>query len=145
MSQTDKKYIRSSKNCFSSNCSYWQVESSFDAPPKIFRQKAKNICLNVRYWIEITLFSENIVFLKLFLWTRKMQFWQPLRRIVEKMGRRVFAQVPQMLKKHSYLKNMFFLKLFLRICGMQFSQPFGEIGEKRPNRYCSSSAKVKET
>ena len=34
MSQNDKKYIRSSKNCFSSNCSYGQVECSFDNSSK---------------------------------------------------------------------------------------------------------------
>ena len=34
ISQTDKKYIRSSKNCFSSNCSCGQVECSFDNPSK---------------------------------------------------------------------------------------------------------------
>ena len=43
MSQKDKKYIRSSKICFSSNCSYGQVECSFHNSSKSLSETGQKI------------------------------------------------------------------------------------------------------
>ena len=51
---------------------------------KFWRKKAKKFLLNVPNWKKVHTFFKKLFFLKLFLWTSRMQFWQPLQKLVGK-------------------------------------------------------------
>ena len=104
------------------NCSYGNVEWSFDGTAEIFPtkgQKSLSQCaiMNIKYT-----FSESIVFLKLFLWTRRMQFSQ-LRQHFVKNAKNSLLSVPKWTKIRTFFEKLFFLKLFLWTRRLQFSEP----------------------
>ena len=93
VSQNGQKYVRSSKNCFSSNCSSGHVDCSFRNPSENVSKKTINFMLSVANWWKIHKFFTKLFFLKLFLWTSRMQFWQPLRENFEKKAKKFLLKV----------------------------------------------------
>ena len=99
MSQTDKKYIRSSKNCFSSNCSSGHVECSFqDTSEKFSITKCQTNFAQCPKRYKMHTFFNKLFFLKLFLWTSGMQFWKTLQKFFEKRPK-CFCSRSQKVKK----------------------------------------------
>ena len=50
--------------------------------------------------------AENIIFPQMFVWTGRMQFWQP-RQTFPNEGQKIIAQCPELIEKHFLLKNTF--------------------------------------
>ena len=107
ISQNDKQYIRSSKKCFSSNCSYGQVEFSFDNPPKVCRKKAQNFLLKIPNWYKK---SKSLFSFLMPLWTWRRQFWQHRRKRSDERPK-LFGSMSENDLKISFLseKKIFFL------------------------------------
>ena len=64
-------------------CKHNNCEKIFETKtPKVFYSKSENV-------YKILIFSKVIIFLKKFLWTRKMQFWQPCRNLLGKSSAKI--------------------------------------------------------
>ena len=86
-------------------CSFGFIECKFNNPPENFSLKVR------KYSWETNLKK----ILKMFLWSRRMQFWQPCRKIS--------AERPKIVIKLLFFqKETIFFKFFLCTCKMQFWQ-----------------------
>ena len=61
-------------------------------------------------------------FLKIFLWTRNMQFWQPYRKIFAKNSKIFCSKSEKNYGNITFTKQTFFIKMFLRTRRMQIWQ-----------------------
>ena len=117
MSQTDKKYILSSKNCFSSNCSYGQVECSFDNPSKSLSEKGQKFLAQ-----SLKLISKFKILFSFFLslWTSWKQSRQHHRKYSDERPK-LFGSMSEIYLKISILsKENVLRKMFLWRRRMEF-------------------------
>ena len=99
MAKKDRKLQFSEKNLFlpkmfprSRTMRFWQTCSVFSPEGEIFLIECLQLTnlpwkrtLNVRKWWEKWKFFKNNFLLETFLWTRRVQFWQPCQLIFRQM------------------------------------------------------------
>ena len=66
------------------------------------RWKSENIPLNIWKTLQIICFNKYVFSFKMFVKTRRTQFWQLRRKKKSKNGREVFFQCPRMMKDASF-------------------------------------------
>ena len=97
---------------------------SWQSCRETFRKNLKNSWINVQKGLKKIL-------LQMFLWTGKMQFWQPVEKFLTK-DRKFFTQCPKMLCEKKIL-----LKLFTRTGRKKFWKPRWKHLYRRPNFFRS--------
>ena len=125
------------RTSFSSKCSAGHVECSFDNPAekfltklKYFRWMSENDMKNVS--------SRNLFFLKVVIWTLRMQFWKPLQKSFDNKPETTRSVSQMIFEKYFFSKNLI-LKLFLWTRFMQLWPPFRKLSHKNPKVFLSIS------
>ena len=75
--------------------------------PQVFRQIAKRFCSKFESDKYYLIFWKDLKLLKMFFWTRRMQFWQPCRKSLAK-SQNVFTHIPKSINKISISSKKIF-------------------------------------
>ena len=125
------------RTSFSSKCSAGHVECSFDNSAekfltelKYFRWMSENDMKNVS--------SRNLFFLKVVIWTLRMQFWKPRQKSFDNKPEITRSVSQNDFGKVFFSKNLI-LKLFLWTRFMQLWPPFRKLSHKNPKVFLSIS------
>ena len=94
----NRKYTFFRKYSFPQTVPLDTLNAVFSTPAKFCRKKAKKSLLSVPKWKKLHTFFKKLFFLKLFRWTRRMQFWQPLRENFEKRPKRFCSRSDKVRK-----------------------------------------------
>ena len=135
------------------NCTAGQIECSFDYPTE------KNLTKS-RVFFALGKMQKNLsrkmFFLKVHIWTGKMQFWPGSRKFLPGMTK-FFAQSPKMNKKRTRItkkswKNLWFsrkeplsLKCFYRYLVCSFETPAGYFCTKCGKSFAQCSKMTEQT
>ena len=87
---------------------------------------------------------KNSKFSDLFLWTQKMQFWQPCRTIFDMKLKFFCSLYDHILKIEHFLKRVFWFKMFLWTRRILFWQPQRSSYGRRPRMVHSKTEIVKK-
>jgi len=114
------------KNDFSSKCSYGLLKCSSNNTPKKFQDKRlKSFAQCPKLLKKYKHFFRNI-----FLWTRKMLFWQPCLKIFRQIVEVFLIDIRKKLKKNNFSKKMFLLICSLWTRSMHLWQPCQKVLQK---------------
>ena len=125
------------RTSFSSKCSAGHVECSFDNPAEKFLTKLKYFRWMSENDMKIVS-SRNLFFLKVVIWTLRMQFWKPRRKSFDNKPETTRSVSQMILEKYFFSKNLI-LKLFLWTRFMQLWPPFRKLSHKNPKVFLSIS------
>ena len=128
MSVNDKNNWRFfKKSPFSSKYSYGHINCSFHNLAHKFSAKFEKSSAQGPMMIEGFIFPKKAVFVKMFLWTSRIQFWQTRRKILDE-GRKKFDRCRRKLQKKIF--PSFSSGKFLRTRGMQLCKTCRKVSVK---------------
>ena len=81
--------------------------------------------------------SRNLFFLKVVIWTLRMQFWKPRQKVLTTSPKLPAQCLKMILEKHFFSKNLI-LRLFLWTRLMQLWPPFRKLSHKNPKVFLIS-------
>ena len=94
-----------------------------------FPQNSKKAPFKVRWWQKDLYFPKKAVFVKMFLWTSRIQFWQTRRKFVDE-GRKSFDRCRRKLQK-----KIFSFFLFRKVP----TDTWNAIVQNLPKSFCQNA------
>ena len=97
---------------------FWQNhQKEFNIWSKIFNSKSQNVN-------KILLFSKWLIFLNLFLWTRRVRLWEPSKKLADKKPEKISSKFECDMQTMSLSNKISPFKLVLWTRKLLFWQPY---------------------